>query len=135
MTNEQKARLIEYTGRVVLILYAGMGCPKPDMEWLLSQTPSEPEADWARVLERVCHHKDDGHMPKLVRTIWHASKVSVPYEDNPEFRMKQHMFLPAAQAAVDSGSDKPMEGVLHFDFVRGAAFEKAWQKVPKRETT
>lgn len=135
MTNEQKARLIEYTGRVVLMLYAGMGCPKPDMDWVLSQKPSEPNADWPRVVARVCEHKDDGHMAKLVRVIWHAQKVSAPYENNPEFRMKQPMFLPAAQAAVDSGSDKPMEGVLHFDFVRGAAYDKAWQKVPTRKLT
>lgn len=135
LTNLQKARLIEYSGRVMLMLYAGMGCPEPRLDWLLSQPPKEPGSDWARVIERVCQHKDDGHMAKLVRVIRHAEEVSRPYDSRPEFRLKQHMFLPAAQAAVDSGTDRPMEGVFHFDFVRGAAWPEAWEKsdFPKRD--
>ncbi|KAH8698367.1 hypothetical protein BGW36DRAFT_426077 [Talaromyces proteolyticus] len=132
LTPAQKARLIEYTGRVILMLYAGMGSPALNIDWLLTQQWHEPGTGWDRVIERVIHHKDDGHMAKLVRVIRHAEEVSRPYEDRPEFPMKSHMFLPAAQAAIDSGSDKPMSGVLHFDFVRGSAFPEAWAKVPRR---
>lgn len=131
-TREQKARLIEFTGRTVLMLYAGMGSPEPNIDWLLSQPPKEPGADWDRVLKRGCEHPDDGHMIKLIRVIRHAQEISAPYENDPDFRMKKHMFLPAAQAAIDSGSEKPMSGVLHFDFVRGCAFPEAWEKYPVR---
>ncbi|KAK3172078.1 hypothetical protein OEA41_004163 [Lepraria neglecta] len=41
LTNAQKARLLEYTGRVILMLYAGMGCPSPKMDWLMSQKPKD----------------------------------------------------------------------------------------------
>lgn len=132
LSREQKARLIEFTGRTVLMLYAGMGCPEPQIDWLLSQTPREPGSDWNRVFERACEHKDDGHMIKLIRVIRHAQSVSAPFEDEADFHMKQHMFLPAAQAAIDSGSNKPMQGVLHFDFVRGCAFPEAWEKYEVR---
>ncbi len=48
--------------------------------------------------------------------------------------MKQGMFLPAAIAAIDSGSKQPMEWTKHFDFIRGAGYPEAWEKVPLRET-
>lgn len=133
LSRAQKARLIEYSGRVILMLYAGMGSPPLNIDWMLAQVPREPQADWNRVFERVVRHKDDGHMSKLIRVIRHAQDISLPYEDDARFPMKQHMFLPAAQAAIDSGSDKPMSGVLHFDFVRGCAFPKAWENVPTRD--
>jgi hypothetical protein len=132
LTRAQKARLIEFTGRTILMLYAGMGSPEPNIQWLLSQPPKEPGTGWDRVWERACGHKDDGHMAKLIRAIRHAQEVSAPYDGEADFHMKQHMFLPAGQAAIDSGSNKPMEGVLHFDFVRGCAFPEAWEKYEVR---
>lgn len=77
-------------------------------------------------------HEDDGHMSKLVRAIAHAQNVSKPFDHLPEFKVKQDMFLPAAVAALDSGSDRPMDGTIHFDLVRGAAWPEAWSNVPVR---
>lgn len=136
LTDAQKARLLEYTGRVILMLYAGMGCPAPKMEWLMSQKPAAQLDDWPAVFARACRHEDDGHMSKLVRCIAHSREISEKYDHLPEFRMKQDMFLPAANAALDSvtaNGGKPMEGILHFDFVRGAAWKEAWEKVPFRD--
>lgn len=135
LTNAQKARLLEYTGRVIMMLYAGMGCPAPQTEWLMSQKPKEQLDDWPEVFARACRHEDDGHMSKLVRCIAHAREISEKYDHLPEFRMKQDMFLPAANAALDSvtaNGGKPMDGILHFDFVRGAAWPEAWESVPVR---
>ena len=58
--------------------------------------------------------------------------VSKMYDDLPEFKVKQDMFLPAAIAAMDSGSGKPMEWTKHFDFMRGAGYAEAWEDVPLR---
>lgn len=132
LSARQKARLLEYTGRCIMLLYASMGCPEPRLDWVLTHRPRLPRNDWASVFQRVCLHEDDGHMSKLVRAIAHARKVSEPYDSRPEFRVKQHMFLPAAVAAVDGGSKKPMEGTIHFDLVRGAAWPEAWSQVPVR---
>ncbi|KAJ4361267.1 hypothetical protein N0V95_002036 [Ascochyta clinopodiicola] len=132
LTNEQKARVLEYTGRVTLMMYAAMGCPPLDMEWILSHQPRYQNTGWKQVFERVCEHKDDGHMSKLIRALKHAEEVSKPYDHLPEFYVKQHMFLPAAIAAVDSSSDVPMIGIQHFDIIRGAGYAKMWEKVPIR---
>ena len=135
LTNAQKARLLEYTGRVILMLYAGMGCPSPKIDWLMSQKPKDQLDDWTKVFERACKHEDDGHMSKLVRCIAHGREISEKWDHLPEFRMKQDMFLPAANAALDSATangGKPMDGILHFDFVRGAAWPEAWENVPVR---
>ena len=118
-----------------MMLYAGMGCPAPEIEWLMSQKPKERLDGWPEVFARACRHEDDGHMSKLVRCIAHAREISEKFDHLPEFRMKQDMFLPAANAALDSvtaNGGKPMDGILHFDFVRGAAWPEAWEAVPVR---
>lgn len=109
-----------------------MGCPEPRLDWILTHRPRLPRNDWNSVFQRACMHEDDGHMSKLVRAIAHARKVSEPYDARPEFRVKQHVFLPAATAAIDGGSEKPMDGTIHFDLVRGAAWPEAWSRVPVR---
>lgn len=117
----------------MLMLYAGMGCPPPRMNWILSHTPREANSSWPRVIERAVHHADDGHMIKLIRAIKHAEAVSRPYEGEPGFQLKQSDFLPCAIAAIDSASEVPMIGIQHFDLVRGAGWPKAWDKVPIRK--
>ncbi len=114
--------------------YAGMGAPEPNFDWLLSHPSRLPNQTWATVFDRACYHEDDGHMCKVIRVLRHAENVSKPYDHLPEFKVKQGMFLPAAIAAIDSGSKQPMEWTKHFDFIRGAGYPEAWEKVPLRET-
>ncbi|KIW35907.1 uncharacterized protein PV06_11779 [Exophiala oligosperma] len=33
------ARLVEYLGRVIIALYAGIGCPEPELTYALSHVP------------------------------------------------------------------------------------------------
>ncbi|KAF4310814.1 Oxidoreductase AflY [Botryosphaeria dothidea] len=90
---------------------------------LVVVAPSKGRAvNWARVFERTCKHHDDGHMAKLIRAVKPAGVVSKPVDHLPEFRVKQHMFLLAAVAAIDLSSDVPMIGIQHFDLVRGAGY-------------
>ena len=42
------------------------------------------------------------------------------------------MFLPAAIAAIDSGSKQPMEWTKHFDLIRGVGYPEAWVNIPLR---
>ena len=69
-------------------------------------------------------------MIKLIRALKNGEKVSGPYEEREEFRMKGWMFLQAAHAAMDSSSAVPMQYVQHFDIIRLVGFEEAWEKVP-----
>jgi len=112
--------------------YAGMGAPEPDFDRLLSHPSRLPSQSWATVFDRACNHEDDGHMCKMIRAMKHAQTLSEPYDHLPEFKVKQHVFLPAAIAAIDSGSKQPMEWTKHFDFIRGAGYLEAWENVPLR---
>lgn len=130
LSNEQKARLLEHTGRVILMLYASQGAPHLNMAYVAAQRPRHPNHDWAELFARSCVHEDDGHMCKLVRAIANAQQVSRLYDGRAEFKVKQHHFLAAAHAALDSASARPMEGTNHYDFVRGSGFPEAWESVP-----
>ena len=112
--------------------YAGMGAPEPNFDWLLSHPSKLRNQTWATVFDRACYHEDDGHMCKMIRVMKHAEIVSKPYDHLPQFKVKQGMFLPAAIAAIDSGSKQPMEWTKHFDFLRGAGYPEAWGNVPLR---
>ncbi|KAJ5124900.1 uncharacterized protein N7515_008725 [Penicillium bovifimosum] len=133
LTNKQKARLLEYTGRVYLMSYAGQGCPEIRLDWLASHPSKLPNQGWDEVFERACYHEDDGHMCKMIRCFAHAQDTSRPYDHLPEFRVKQPLFLTAGIAAIDSASAQPMDGTKHFDFIRGAGFPEAWERFPHRE--
>ncbi|KAL1963685.1 hypothetical protein VTN77DRAFT_7889 [Rasamsonia byssochlamydoides] len=132
LTRAQKARLLEYTGRVYLLSYAGQGSPELRLDWLSSHPSKLANQGWDEVFDRACYHEDDGHMSKLIRCMAHTQQVSQPYDHLPEFRVKQSMFLTAGIAAIDSGSAQPMEGTKHYDFIRGAGFEEAWKRFPIR---
>ncbi|KAH8821288.1 hypothetical protein F5884DRAFT_82511 [Xylogone sp. PMI_703] len=129
---EQKARLLEYTGRIYLMTYVANGAPEIRLDWLATHPSKLKNQSWDEVFDRAAYHEDDGHMSKLIRGIAHAEKTSKPYDHLPEFRIKQPLFLIAGIAAIDSGSSKPMENVKHFDFIRGVGFEEAWRRFPYR---
>jgi hypothetical protein len=129
----QKARILEYTGRIYLMTYVANGAPEIRLDWLSSHPSKLQNQTWDTVFDRATYHEDDGHMSKLIRGIAHAEKTSKPYDHLPEFKIKQPLFLTAGVAAMDSGSSKPMEHVKHFDFVRGAGFKEAWKRYPYRE--
>jgi hypothetical protein len=130
ISRAQKARMIETTGRMLLFLWAGVGAPVPQLEYLMSYKPKVPECGWDEIFRRACLHEDDGHMIKLIRALAHGEKVCSPYDSLPEFRFKQHMFLHAAKAAMDSMSDRPMVYIKHLDLLRLVGFPEAWEGVP-----
>jgi len=132
MSNEQKARLLEYSGRVFMMTYACMGSPELNLEYVSAHRSKLSNQGWAEVFERATRHEDDGHMAKMIRSTKLAEELSEPYDHLPEFRVKQNMFLTAGIAMIDSGSSQPMTLSKHWDFIRGAGFEDAWKKFPKR---
>ena len=132
ITNKQKARLLENSGRVFMMTYAGMGAPQLRLDYLCAHKSKLPNQGWAEVFDRACYHEDDGHMSKMIRSTKLSENLSKPYEHLPEFRVKGDMFLKAGIAMIDSGSEQPMTWTKHWDFVRGAGFPDAWKTFPKR---
>ncbi|KAL6719031.1 hypothetical protein ACLMJK_003266 [Lecanora helva] len=130
MSRSQKAKLIETTGHMLLFLWAGVGSPPPQIDWLLTHPRKQPNCGWEGIYERANKHEDDGHMIKLIRALKNGEDVCKPYEGREEFKMKQDWFLQAAHAAMDSSSEQPMRYVQHFDIIRLVGFQEAWEKVP-----
>ena len=59
--------MLEHTGRVFLLSYAGQGTPELRLDWLKSHPSKYPNQGWAEVFDRATRHEDDGHMSKLIR--------------------------------------------------------------------
>lgn len=133
MTKAQKARLLEYSGRCFMMTYAGLGVPQLRLDYLCSHRSKLPDQGWPEVFDRATRHEDDGHMAKMIRATKVAEEICRPYDHLPEFRVKQHMCLIAGIAMIDSGSKQPMTWTKHWDFIRGAGWEEAWTKFPKRD--
>lgn len=133
MTKQQKARLLEYSGRVFMMTYAGMGCPQLRLDYLCAHRSKLANQGWPEVFARACLHEDDGHMSKMIRSTKLCEDICKPYDHLPEFRVKEHMFLIAGIAMIDSGTAQPMTWTKHWDFVRGAGWEDAWKRFPKRD--
>ncbi|KAK3360973.1 hypothetical protein B0T24DRAFT_539940 [Lasiosphaeria ovina] len=133
MTWAQKARLLEFSGRVFMMTYSGMGAPQLRLDYLAShRSRLGAGQSWDDVFARACEHADDGHMIKLIRSTKLAEEMSRPYDHLPEFRVKQPMFLKAAIAMIDSGTERPMTWTKHWDFIRFCGFPEAWERFPKR---
>lgn len=133
LTKAQKARLLEYSGRVFMMTYAGMGTPALRLDYLAAHRSRQGVQGWDDVFARACRHEDDGHMAKMIRSTKVAEEVSRPYDARPEFRVKQPVFLKAAIAMIDSGTSQPMTWTKHWDFIRGAGFPAAWERFPQRD--
>jgi len=89
-----KARLLEYKGRLDLLQYASRGCPKLLFEEIENYIPKEMEAsDWSSIFDRVNLIDDDGHAAKLVRALAHGQRISNPWEKSDKFRVKDGLWL------------------------------------------
>ncbi|KAI0378282.1 hypothetical protein F5Y04DRAFT_291090 [Hypomontagnella monticulosa] len=131
ITRAQQAHFIETTGRLLFFLWAGVGSPVPQLDYLLNvYKPKVPNRGWEQIFEAACLHEDDGHMIKLIRALAHGEKACKPYDHLPEFRIKQNMFLHCANAAMDSASAQPMVYIRHFDLIRLVGLPEAWDHIP-----
>lgn len=78
LTQKTKLRLLEWKGRLDLLLYASRASP----DLLLDEVTQYPaKNDWPAVFARsVTHPSDDGHLVKLVRALANGEKACQPYE-------------------------------------------------------
>ena len=133
---DQKARMIQDTGRLLTFIAAGVGTPELQPAVLESHVPKTNDGkgmDWEGVFAKACRHADDGHMIKFIRALAHGEKACKPYEGQPGFPMRQDLFLKAANAALDNTTAKPMSFLRHFDILRGVGMPEAWRDVPTVE--
>ena len=90
---ENKARLLEWKGRLDLCMYASRRAPEPLMGEITNYKPVNPKASsWNDIYKRICEHKDDGHGSKLVRALSHGEQICKPYEGDLRFRIQGKMW-------------------------------------------
>ncbi|CAG7923159.1 unnamed protein product [Penicillium olsonii] len=121
LDQRSKLRLLEWKGRMDLLMYTSRGTP----DLLLEEVARYPaKENWSQIFARsVAHPGDDGHLAKLTRALAHGQKVCEPYESsNPEMPIRGDVWLRIGNIAVDSTVEegKPM-------WVRSTGFDEAWE--------
>lgn len=78
LTQRTKLRLLEWKGRLDLLLYVSRASPN----LLLDEVTRYPvKNDWPAVFSRAVKHPgDDGHLVKMVRALANGQKVCQSYE-------------------------------------------------------
>ncbi|QDS68659.1 hypothetical protein FKW77_001977 [Venturia effusa] len=128
ITERDKRRLLEWKGRMDLIMYASCACPKLSLGDI-EEYRSSPFSGGRDVFERVrVLDGDDGHAAKLVRAFAHGAVLSRPFEGRTGFRMEMRQWEKVGDMVMDSVE----EAGRGETWVRGAGFEEAWGDVPRR---
>lgn len=133
-------RLLEWKGRVDLLLYVSRGAPELRLDEV---TKYKPSRDWNGVFsEVIANAQEDGHASKLVRALAHGEEVCRPYETQAKEKgllITGDMWLKIG----NMGTSPPAPDFLKYDlltvivadsisdpnvpmFVRSAGFDEAW---------
>ncbi|KAI9681076.1 MAG: hypothetical protein M1822_007150 [Bathelium mastoideum] len=133
---EDKARLLEWKGRLDLVWYAASGAAEMRAQDVLEYEPTLSKGlDWQAMYRAANDLHDDGHVVKFIRALKNGEDVVKPFERGEDaacFPVTGDMWIKIAQICYDStaviGEEPP--GVLSKKWVWGAGFDMAWVEVP-----
>ncbi|EXJ66811.1 uncharacterized protein A1O5_10006 [Cladophialophora psammophila CBS 110553] len=133
LSDENKARLLEWKVRMDILQYASRLAPELHNEEVVNYKPRESGRSWASIIETTNSITyDDGHISKLVRALAHGSKVCNPYEERQElsarFPLKAAGWLQIANMAIDTTNAPTVPA----RWVRGAGDVKNWESFGSR---
>ena len=78
-------------------MYAYRKSPKPLLDEISNYQPKQPGASgddpWASLIGSIRNYEDDCHENKLIRALAHGQGICKPYEHDPEFRIKDKIWL------------------------------------------
>ncbi|OQD88380.1 hypothetical protein PENANT_c004G00381 [Penicillium antarcticum] len=114
-----KLRLMEWKGRIDLLMYVSRGTP----ELFVDEVAKYPiKEDWPQIFERaVSHSTDDGHLAKLARAVAHGQRVCQGIEN--KMPINGDMWLRIGNIAVDSTVGEGQNGM----WIRSTGFDEAWE--------
>ncbi|KAF3932991.1 hypothetical protein ABW20_dc0104295 [Dactylellina cionopaga] len=127
--NAEKSILLNYFAWMVVNMYVSRGCADfhfEQVEGYKGKLESGKENNWEAIAERANKIEDDGHVPKMVRALMNAAKVSLPFTPGDGFEIPTKLYEKIAEmnidAAEDCGKDEPL-------WVRSTGHTEAWAKV------
>ncbi|KAL4778098.1 hypothetical protein BJX76DRAFT_363056 [Aspergillus varians] len=121
LSTRTKLRLLEWKGRMDLIMYISRNAP----ELYLDEVTKYPiTRDWDAIMAQTNRHPhDDGHLAKLVRALRNAESVCRPYEGQAGFKITGDKWLRVGNMVNDSVTGKKREEHM---WVRSTGFDEAW---------
>lgn len=127
LDTQSKLRLLEWKGRMDLVMYVSRGSP----ELRLDEVTQYPITnDWSGVFSRCNKHPgDDGHLVKLVRALAHGEKVCEAVDKDSRMPIHGDMWLKIGNMAVDSTVDGIDDGAM---WIRSTGFDEAWANLSGR---
>lgn len=133
LSAENKARLLEWKGRIDLLNYASRLAPELHPEEIVNYTPLQKDLPWSLLIKRTNQlTHDDGHIAKLIRALAHGQEICSAYEARPEltarFPLKGQGWLKIANMAIDTTTELRTPD----RWVRGAGGAKNWEKFSDR---
>ncbi|GKZ19674.1 hypothetical protein AbraIFM66951_003702 [Aspergillus brasiliensis] len=124
-----KARIVEWVGRLDLLLYVAYGAAELHLDEVTKYPVTK---GWEEIYE-YCNDQsgDDGHLPKLVRALKNGERACRPFEYRAEelgLKIKGDMWLKIANMVMDSTAGQDPQ------WVRGAGFDEAWKNLEERRS-
>ncbi|KAJ9616784.1 hypothetical protein H2200_000503 [Cladophialophora chaetospira] len=144
ISDASKAKLIEWKGRLDLVLYASRRSPKLLIDEI--RTDVVHLREWDDMFLQACAFMDDGHTVKFVRALANDEKVCAPFEggtvtdsrvngaetngvnQDERWQIKGDMWRRLAGMVLDSVQPKYRDRWL-----RSVGFEEAWKDCGLRE--
>ncbi|AEO58371.1 hypothetical protein MYCTH_2305640 [Thermothelomyces thermophilus ATCC 42464] len=134
---ENKARLVEWKGRIDLAWYAANAAPELRAQVLDQYRPTLSKGmGWKELYRAANEVHDDGHIVKFIRSLKNGEDVVKPFEQAPGaadyFPVHGDMWLKTAQLCYDGTAeiiDEPNR-LLSKKWVFGAGFDLAWAELP-----
>ncbi|UPK92117.1 hypothetical protein LCI18_003052 [Fusarium solani-melongenae] len=126
ISNETKARMLEWKIRMDLIQYTARGAPEYSVQQISNYAPKTECGNTVREIGGSLHSLgDDGHAIKQARAIAVCHELMRLYTDNPWAVLKGDAIWKQIQHMVVDAVESP--GRM---YVRGAGHEEAWKDVP-----
>ncbi|GAB7350130.1 hypothetical protein MBLNU459_g0803t1 [Dothideomycetes sp. NU459] len=97
LSDQEKARLLEFTARVDAVMYAACGSPVLYPKRISGYTPRHPEHGWSQLFHRANVYRDEGHVAKLMRALYALQQLSQPQSGFP---IGKSDFLKIAHMAI-----------------------------------
>ncbi|KUL92395.1 hypothetical protein ZTR_02224 [Talaromyces verruculosus] len=127
ISTRAKVRLLEWKGRMDLLLYASRHCPPLNLDEIISYPITKT---WNEIFHAGNTHRgDDGHVVKLIRAIAHGEQITETLEKQGkgnDLKIHGDAWLKAANMAIDSTATSSQRWIF------GSGFEEPWADIPKR---